>query len=92
MIAETVPAEKRAQSFLQVGIVHWLKDACGAFSIHWLKDACGAFSIHRLKDGTALSAFIGWRLVRRFQLCEEHGATDRCDMYQPPVEVSLDKY
>jgi hypothetical protein len=27
-----VPAEKRAQSFLQVGISYWLKDACGAFS------------------------------------------------------------
>jgi hypothetical protein len=32
-----VPAEKRAQSFLQVGISYWLKDACGAFSIYWLQ-------------------------------------------------------
>jgi hypothetical protein len=32
-----VPAEKRAQSFLQVGISYSLKDACGAFSIHWLQ-------------------------------------------------------
>jgi hypothetical protein len=44
VIAETVPAEKRAQSFLQVGI------------FNWLKDACGAFSIHRLETLTALSA------------------------------------
>jgi len=40
-----VPAEKRAQSFLQVGISYWLKDACGAFTIH------------RLETRTALSAF-----------------------------------
>jgi hypothetical protein len=40
-----VPAEKRAQSFLQVGISYRLKVACGAFSIHWLETR------------TALSAF-----------------------------------
>jgi hypothetical protein len=45
VIAETVPAEKRAQSFLQVGI------------FYRLKDACGAFSIHRLETRTALSGF-----------------------------------
>jgi len=32
-----VPAEKRAQSFLQVGIYYWLKDACGDFSTYWLQ-------------------------------------------------------
>jgi hypothetical protein len=42
-----VPAEKRAQSFLQVGISYWLKDACGAFSTYWLKTRA------------ALSALIG---------------------------------
>jgi hypothetical protein len=45
VIAETVPAEKRAQSFLQVGI------------FGWLKDACGAFSTYRLETRAALSAF-----------------------------------
>jgi hypothetical protein len=46
VIAETVPAEKRAQSFLQVGISYWLKDACGAFSTY------------RLETRAAFSAFI----------------------------------
>jgi hypothetical protein len=40
-----VPAEKRAQSFLQVGISYWLKDACGAFSIHWLQTRAARFQL-----------------------------------------------
>jgi hypothetical protein len=56
-----VPAEKRAQSFLQVGIYDWLKDACGAFSTYWLQTRA------------ALSALTGRRLVRRFSA---HGPSE----------------
>jgi len=79
VIAETVPAEKRAQSFLQVGIFRWLKDACGAFSTYRLETRTGAFSIHRLETRAALSAFTA-----------EDSRGDFSSLV--PFEVSLDKY